>query len=91
MAEYIKRADVITHLRECEGTPPETAYTYPIFKAIECFVEEIPAADVAPVVHARWNDNGRCTNCGCHAPFWCMANTYHESPFCFECGARMEG
>lgn len=39
-------------------------------------VASLPAADVAPVVHGRWDDSGRytfpsgaaavrCTNCGC--------------------------
>ena len=55
MAEYIEREAVINHLRECEGTPPEIGYTYPIFKAIECFVENLSAADVVEVV--------RCGEC----------------------------
>lgn len=54
-------------------------------------VSEIPAADVALVRHERWDENGRCTGCGGHAPFWCMASTYYESPYCSECGARMDG
>ena len=48
------------------------------------------AADVAPVVHGHWDENGRCTACGGHAPFWCMASTYYKSPFCHECGAKMD-
>lgn len=50
MPDYIKREAVLKHLRECEGTPPEIGYTYPIFKAIECFVAEVPSADVVEVV-----------------------------------------
>ena len=50
----------------------------------------LSAADVAPVVHAKWDANGRCTNCGGHAPFYCMTSTYHKSPYCFECGAKMD-
>ena len=46
---------VIKHLNECEGTPPEIGYTYPIFKAIECFVEGLPTIDAVEVV--------RCKNC----------------------------
>ena len=34
--------------------------------------------------------NGRCDKCNAHAPFWCMASTYHESNFCPNCGAEME-
>ena len=40
------------------------------------YIEALPAADVAPVVHGRWDNSGRytfpgggtavrCTNCGC--------------------------
>ena len=94
MAEYIEREAVLKHLRECEGTPPEIGYTYPIFKALECFVEDVPAADVSPVVHGRWSEPyeiygfdimGRdCSVCG---------RTYGEvkSNYCPNCGARMDG
>lgn len=44
----------------------------------------------SPVVHAKWDANGRCTNCGGHAPFYSMASTYYESPYCFECGAKID-
>ena len=43
-------------------------------KAIKKMPKSI-IADVAPVRHARWDENGRCSNCGGHAPFWCMAST----------------
>ena len=33
--------------------------------------------------------NGKCDLCGEHAPFWCMASTYHESDYCPNCGAKM--
>ena len=33
--------------------------------------------------------NGKCNLCGEHAPFWCMASTYHESNYCPNCGAKM--
>lgn len=48
-----------------------------------------PAVDAEPVRHGRWEENGRCTNCGGHAPYWAMATTYYKSPYCFECGAKM--
>ena len=53
-------------------------------------LRDMKAADVAPVRHARWDENGRCSNCGGHAPFWCMASTYYKSPWCQECGAKMD-
>lgn len=43
-----------------------------------------------PERKGRWV-NGKCDQCGEHAPFWSMATTYHKSNFCPNCGARMEG
>ena len=95
MAEYIRREDAIKCIEgqcvdgkmwgndESEGTLIEA------YSAIDDLME-IPPADVAPVRHARWDENGRCTNCGGHAPFWCMASTYYKSPWCHECGAKMD-
>lgn len=48
MAEYIKRETVINHLDACMDT-----IWKPEIVALKCFVEGIPAADVAPVVHCR--------------------------------------
>lgn len=36
----------------------------------------------------RWI-NGHCSECNEHAPYWCMASTYHASNFCPNCGADM--
>ena len=51
-------------------------------------IKELPSADVRPVVRGRWVD-GKCDNCGEHAPYWCLATTFHESNFCPNCGADM--
>lgn len=53
-------------------------------------VEKAPTTEAKPVVHAHWNDDGRCTNCGEHAPFYAMASTYHKSTYCHGCGAQMD-
>lgn len=53
-------------------------------------IDDAPAIDAEPVRHGRWDENGRCTNCGGHAPYWAMATTYYKSPYCFECGAKMD-
>ena len=55
------------------------------------FLKNRPAVDAAPVRYEHWDENGRCTGCGNHAPFWCMASTYYLSPYCQHCGARMDG
>lgn len=44
--------------------------------------------DVRPVVRGQWI-NGICSECGNHAPYWCMATTYHETDYCPNCGAKM--
>ena len=78
--EYIEREALIEELKRRDFLPVIVKHA----------IEAVPAADVAPVVHAKWDANGRCTNCGGHAPFYSMASTYHESPYCFECGAKMD-
>ena len=55
-------------------------------------ISDMPAADVAEVVHGRWiwNEEGeidweqfyRCSNCG--------DKEYWESNFCPNCGAKMD-
>ena len=80
MDEYIKREEAMN-----------IAFKSPFFS--DSLMEEIkaiPPADVSPVRHAKWDENGRCSNCGGHAPFWCMASTYYKSPWCQECGAKMD-
>ena len=79
------------------------------YSAIDCFhaindtcdrhinsVKEIPEADVAPVVHGKWIDEGqyadyhpqhalRCSVCGDHI-IVCLGD---ETNYCSYCGARM--
>lgn len=63
-------------------------------------LDNIPAADVAPVRHARWDDSGRytfpgggtavrCTECGCAL----TVSEYHLNNwnYCPVCGAKMDG
>ena len=54
-------------------------------------IREMPAADVAPVVHGKWGDNWiagsmlvKCSVCG----FDCGANSFS---YCPNCGAKMDG
>ena len=62
-------------------------------------IYEMPASDVAPVVHGRWDDSGRytfpggstavrCTNCGCAL----TVSEYHLNNwnYCPVCGAKMD-
>ncbi len=81
MAEYINREKTkrLLHIE----------YAY----AAEQLLDEIPAADVAPVVHGRWNvvegrrlDNAICSNCGRRFQAY-----YEAYRFCPNCGAKMDG
>ena len=79
MDEYINRDDLL-----------KAAWDKPTLALSVYDIGNIKPVDVAPVRHARWDENGRCTNCGGHAPFWCMASTYYKSPWCPNCGAKMD-
>ena len=61
-------------------------------------IEELPAADVAPVRHAKWVDN-HCTACGMMPMGDEMWKNYDCEPplferfmdYCPSCGAKMDG
>ena len=87
--EYIRRDDFIQHLEKCKKGADVTNLVWAAIMAIECYVRDMPAADVAPVVHGKWGDNGiagsmlvKCSVCG----FDCGANSFS---YCPNCGARM--
>ena len=84
MAEYIERRAA---LREAK---------YAAVRGLDpvAFVEDVPVADVAPVVHGRWEPgNPICPVCGgdkfkdLDADIWCdrLPN------YCPNCGAKMDG
>lgn len=90
MAEYIERAALLKKLITCGA----------ICEFGECLIKRFPAADVAPVVHGRWDDSGRytfpgggtavrCTECGCAL----TVSEYHLNNwnYCPVCGAKMDG
>lgn len=82
--EYISREAALTALQDSD-----------LFNTTERqlrAIRELPAADVAEVVHGRWiwNEEGeidweqfyRCSNCG--------DKEYWESNSCPNCGAKMD-
>ena len=54
-------------------------------------IANAPAADVVPIVHGEWlHKNGEmyCSVCGSEA---LMDEVYYKSPYCPDCGAKMDG
>ena len=99
MAEYIDREAVLEKLANSSETWAKNienirnwwSHAVRIKDNIVAEIKRQPPADVEEVKHGRWDNNGRCTRCGGHAPFYSMASTYYKSPYCFECGAKMYG
>lgn len=104
MAEYITKEAAICladyaadeHPYSKEPGKPETYSDYNQgwndgCDYIRARLEEMPAADVAPVVHGRWVDAGRgikaCSNCN-HGIKEHMACANH---YCPNRGAKMDG
>lgn len=87
MTEYIEREKVLSKAAPLVGCFSNMISAYDVIM--------IPAADVAPVVHGYWIDNGAngykwafiCSRCGYvdGHPF----DDRHN--FCPSCGARMDG
>lgn len=105
MAEYIDRDAVYTAFANaCTDVLERASEIYYIagfsYEHVIEILDDIPAADVAPVVHGRWDDSGRytfpsgntavrCTNCGCAL----TESEYRLNNwnYCPVCGARMDG
>lgn len=104
MDEYIKREAAIAIIEEKQkelcpvgrygrgyvyGTDREK---YDAWDEIIDALENIPSADVAPVVHGRWVD-GKCSNCGVDIPTDDAHDAIFENEcrFCYYCGAKMDG
>jgi hypothetical protein len=90
MTEYIKSETLINHLDACMDT-----IWKPEIVALKCFVEGIPAADVAPVRHGRWALNKKygdyeCSECG-QGDVKAMDFTNLKMRYCPNCGAKMDG
>ena len=97
MAEYIEREAA---LREAESRIMWGATATEIYELIR----DVPAADVAPVVHGRWISLTECANEGvycsiCKKKVWksdyalCSHKSRNKlrSDYCPNCGCRMDG
>ena len=86
MPEYIEREALLLRI-DCHGTNKFGM----LDEDIRAFVKARPAADVVPVVHGRWGDNGIPGSilCGCSVcGFTCGASSFF---YCPNCGAKMDG
>ena len=87
MAEYIRRDAAIEAAKHAwaKGLEPSQ------------YIEALPAADVAPVVHGRWEmrPTGMVTDTGPEYKAYCTVcnepNKQYQPPFCPHCGAKMDG
>lgn len=91
MAEYIEREAA---LHAILGEPTESHY--PSWYAER--IKALPAADVVPVVHGRWDESKEhfYLNNGCKewTNFYCSeCDAPNNSPtdYCPNCGAKMDG
>lgn len=84
MDEYIKREEA---LQQCSRFGDYTAWS------ISDGIGSIPAADVAPVIHARWEKRGSswyCTHCGIGYRITCGNIPASRHKYCPNCGAKMD-
>ena len=78
MAEYIERYKAIEAVR----SDPMGGLNY------KRILTDIPAADVAPVVHGRWKKKKDSDLFYCSE---CELPSMHKWQYCERCGAKMEG
>ncbi len=91
MAEYFEREAAVKAFNNFDAgradSPPFTLLTPEEFAE---YLYELPAADVAPVVHAQWIDDGSgiiiCPEC--KRGYNLIAKYSH---YCPNCGAKMDG
>ena len=96
MTEYIEREAIMEFPIRKDHCDKERANEHFIFgiESVLEYVQNLPAADVAPVVHGRWahlgGDEWCCSACG----FVITTEGSWDKPtkkHCEDCGARMDG
>lgn len=94
MAEHIEREALLAHLRKCKETSTGSSLTAAVITAIQSFVEGMPLADVAPVVHGKWiedHDYLKCPECGVMVKWDFTFFDIGNWNYCPNCGAKMDG
>ncbi len=97
MAEYIEREKLLELLENRKIQYPMETWQKCGFEGgwhdaideIEDDIKSIPAADVVPVVHGHWIEDGDvkiCSECG-EEHCW----QEYRASYCEDCGAKMDG
>lgn len=104
MAEYIEREAIMEFPIRKDHCDKERANEHFIFgiESVLEYVQDLPAADVAPVVHGRWIEQEDqmldayyiCS--ACKEDFYIETTGYTEKDlflytYCPNCGAKMDG
>lgn len=97
MTEYIERERALQFHLKAYVKPEKFSVAQAVADAIAEYIKVIPAADVVPVVHGRWETKDRlslcsCSICGKVAPYDVAADTITYWPllnYCPNCGASM--
>ena len=90
MAEYIDREAEVDAVADIYYDTPGINLTA---EKLEAAINGIPAADVAPVRHGRWETNSDrpdsliCSICKCGFDMW----KHDPHNYCPSCGAKMYG
>lgn len=94
MAEYIERGALMQFPIRRDHYDRKNGNKHFIngIESVLEYAENLPAADVAPVVHGRWNNMDGyktrkvCSECGWDVPEYGKFYSY-----CPNCGAKMDG
>ncbi len=96
MADYISRDAAKDAISEwlMKALHPENMSSYSegeraAYRTALSEIADLPAADVRPVVRAKWTSTGRCSNCGNPVAFALKEDGWHLGDFCPKCGADM--
>lgn len=98
MAEYVEREAIMEFPIRKDRCDKEHANEHFIFgiESVLEYVENLPAADVAPVVHGQWDGND-CTVCKLPWKYNMVQDAddwgyFDPMPdYCPNCGAKMDG
>ena len=87
--EYINKTELLFEM--ATSLIPQSMDITRGYAIAKDLIRKAPTTDVAPVIHGEWiHKNGEmyCSVCGSEA---LMDEVYYKSPYCPDCGARMDG